>query len=566
MARLIRRHDGVAAREQAGPTVLARQASVSVIVPTRNEEQNIRTLVQRATAALQHVDARSEIIFVDDSDDETPQAIRAQRGNGIAVRVIHRTRAQRRDGVSGAVLRGFAEARGRVLAVMDGDLQHPPEILPRLLAPVILGDTEIAVATRYANGGSTGRTEGRTRRVASAGMRRIVHTLVPRSRPVSDPLGSFFVVERDVVDDVDLRADGSKILLEILERGHWSRGHEVPYTLARRRHGQSKSDAQDAVRFAAYLARTAALAGSRVLQSSMFRAVAVGLLALVYVRSLRTLVGGWSPSDAATVSCIVPLLSVPLFFRFARPSEHEPSTRDRHRDDIVGLTLLAIALFMLWTFPHDVGIASWVHRIDLLSFPCFVAGAIVVLFGTATLWRLRIPLLFLLLAWPPALRTIADAASAPLGDTTRAVVRPLAAWIGDIVVGANGFTVANRTIRVAPGWNATAVVLLVTTAALVISLVRLHGAARRVAFVVFAATIAWLVNLGCVVFAIFAANLGATGIARDATGRPAVVVASILALAIAVFTLSRFAHARLRPVDLGSEVICVPEAGFTLFR
>ena len=93
------------------------------------------------------------------------------------------------------------------------------------------------------------------------------------------------------------------------------------------------------------------------------------------------------------------------------------------------------------------------------------------------------------------------------------------AWIGDIVVGANGFTVANQTIRVDAGWNAAAVALVVGMLALVMSLVRLQDVPRRVAFVVFAATIAWLVNLGFVVFAIFAANLGATASAHGAVER-----------------------------------------------
>ncbi len=558
MVRLIRRHDGVATRERAGPTALVRHATVSVIVPTRNEEQNIAALVQRATAALRRVDARSEIVFVDDSDDETPRAIRAQQGNDIPVRMVHRTRAQRRDGVPGAVLRGFTEARGSVLAVMDGDLQHPPEILPRLLAPVIRGDAQLAVATRYGKGGSIEGLEGRTRRVASAGARHIVHTLVRRTRPVSDPLSGFFVVERGVVDDVHLCADGAKIFLEILERGRWSRGHEVPYTFAPRRHGRSKSGGREAFRFASSLARFAAVPGSGVLRSSACRVVAaVGLLALFYWQTLRTLVGDWSPSDAATGSGLVPILAVPLFLRFARPNEREPATRDRV-DHALGLTLLVVALF-IWTFQRHADLA-------LLSLPVFVAGVVVTLFGTTALWRLRIPLLFLLLAWPPALRAVAHAASGPLGDATRAVVRPIAAWVGDIVVGANGFTVANQTIRVAAGWNAAAVALVVAMIALVMSLIRLQGVSRRVAFVMFAATVAWLVNLGCVVFAIFAANLGAAAWARSAVGPSAVVFASVIALAVAVLALPHFTRGHVRPFRYRSDVACAPEAGFTLFR
>lgn len=568
MSRSIRRHDGVAVREQLGPTSLVPHVSVSLIVPTRNEAQHIAPLVQRVTAALRRLDARCEIVFVDDSDDETPRAIRAEKDHDIPVRMVHRTRAQRRNGASGAILEGFAEARGSVLVVMDGDLHHPPEILPSLVSPVLRGDAELAVATRDAGGVRADGRGGSARRLAATGARRIVHALVRRSRPVSDPLAGFFVVERSVVDDVDLRADRSEVLLEILAKGHWSRVHEVPYTSSPRGDGGSKPAPRDVIRFAAHLADVGEVPGRRVLRSPISRILLAGvLLALVYGRTLLIFVGGWSPSDAATASCIVPVLAVPLFLRFSHPTARpSPPGRVRDLDDLRSFALLPVAVLALWAVLRYVHVASGVDRIDLLSLPCFAAGVVLLLFGAARCWRLRVPLLFLFLAWPPALRSAAHAASTPLGGATRGVVRPIAAWIGDIVVGPNDFTVANQTIRVAPGWNATAVALVVAIAALVISLLKLRGVARRVAFVVSAAALAWLVNLGCAVFAIFAANVGATGVARSAIGAPAGVVASVIALAFAVTAVPRFARGHLRSFRFRTDMVCAAEAEFPLFR
>lgn len=67
-----------------------------------------------------------------DSDDETPERIRALRSVDLPVVLMHRPTGQRRGGLSGAVVEGFSAALGEILVVMDGDLQHPPEVLPSL--------------------------------------------------------------------------------------------------------------------------------------------------------------------------------------------------------------------------------------------------------------------------------------------------------------------------------------------------------------------------------------------------------------------------------------------------
>jgi dolichol-phosphate mannosyltransferase len=505
---------------------------LSVVVPTRNEAGNVGALRDKLSKTLTGLNF--EVVVVDDSDDgETRRRLRAASAANRRWTVIERP-VNEQTGLGTAVVAGIAAARGDAICVMDGDLQHPPEILPRLLDPVIHGESQLAVATRYRDGGRVDGLDGRTRRIGAASARHAVHTLVPRSRPVSDPLGGFFAVERSVIDDVDLRPNDCKVLLEIVARGQWTRGHEVPYTFAKREHGSSKSGPRDAVRLGAYLVRVAAAAGSRVLETAGCRVLlALGLIGLAYGYSLRTLVGAWSPSDAATASSLVPLLAAALFLAFARPKESDPAIRDRRADYILGLALLTVALSLLWA-----------HRVDPASLPFFVTGVVAILFGAGAVWRLRFPLMFLLLAWPPVLRAVARAVSAPLGDTTHAIARPMGAWVGDIHVGVDEFTVANQTVRVAPGGNATAIVLVVVLVALACSLVRLPGVTRRLAFVACAATVAWFVNLGCLLFAISAGNLGLPGLARAAVGTPAIVVASAIAVALVLLGLPRLARRR----------------------
>jgi glycosyltransferase involved in cell wall biosynthesis len=104
-----------------------------VIVPTRDEAANVRPLLARLASSIG--DAVAEVLFVDDSSDGTADAIRtAGRQSGMAVRLIHRGVKARRGGLSAAVVLGLTHARGTWAVVMDGDLQHPPELVARMVA------------------------------------------------------------------------------------------------------------------------------------------------------------------------------------------------------------------------------------------------------------------------------------------------------------------------------------------------------------------------------------------------------------------------------------------------
>ncbi|BDZ39566.1 hypothetical protein GCM10025863_21800 [Microbacterium suwonense] len=106
-------------------------ASVTVIVPTFNERDNVAELVSRTAAALAGREA--EILFVDDSSDDTMAEIaRVSASAPVPIRGIHRE--HNTAGLGGAVVVGLAEAAHDVCVVMDGDLQHPPELLPTMIA------------------------------------------------------------------------------------------------------------------------------------------------------------------------------------------------------------------------------------------------------------------------------------------------------------------------------------------------------------------------------------------------------------------------------------------------
>lgn len=232
---------------------------LSVVVPTRDEAQNVEQLVLRTAAALDPSPWSWELVLVDDSDDDTPARARALARDGAPVRVLHRQRGERVDGLSGAVSNGFQSAYGQLLAVMDADLQHPPELLPALVSAVVDG-ADVAVGSRYCSGAASDATaglDGPWRRWVSRACRIPVWLVWPRLRPVRDPLAGFFVVRRSVLSEVELRPTGYKILLEVLARGRWRTTVEVPYRFAPRAAGTSKAELKQGLVFLRHLGRLA---------------------------------------------------------------------------------------------------------------------------------------------------------------------------------------------------------------------------------------------------------------------------------------------------------------------
>jgi glycosyltransferase involved in cell wall biosynthesis len=227
---------------------------LSIVIPTRNEAPNIDELLGRLSRALEQGPSW-EVLFVDDSDDATPTVIGAQRARGRPVHLHHRPRGHRPNGLAGAVQDGFAAARGRIIVVMDADLQHPPETLPRLIAPVLAGAADLVVGTRYAVTGERDGLSGPWRRAISSGSRRLVHLALPRSRSFSDPLSGLFAFDRSIVAGVGLHANGFKILLEVVAKGHWQRGDNVAYRFEPRWAGRSKASLREGLQFARHLAR-----------------------------------------------------------------------------------------------------------------------------------------------------------------------------------------------------------------------------------------------------------------------------------------------------------------------
>jgi dolichol-phosphate mannosyltransferase len=222
------------------------QLALSVVIPTRNEAENIPELVLRLN---QRLDVPAELVFVDDSSDHTPEVIAAAATwSQLPVRLLHRPRPDR--GLGGAVVLGLREAQAPWAVVMDADLQHPPEFVPTLYAETQVNQVDMVVASRYRDGGGRDGLANAYRMLASSMSCLLVRCAFPGLlRHVTDPLSGFFAVRREALDLPALRPHGYKILLELIARSRSLRVTEVGFLFAPRHAGESKFSVQEILRF-----------------------------------------------------------------------------------------------------------------------------------------------------------------------------------------------------------------------------------------------------------------------------------------------------------------------------
>ncbi|MGA8207539.1 MAG: glycosyltransferase family 2 protein [Candidatus Dormiibacterota bacterium] len=219
---------------------------LSVVLPTRNEAGNIEPLLTRLSAALAGVEF--ELVFIDDSDDQTAQLLADHASHDHRLRVIHRDPSARDGGLSTAVVLGLRQARGRLVCVMDADLQHPPETIPAMLAAERAG-ADLVVASRYLPGGSREGLAGGFRHFVSRAASVLVRTVFVEARASSDPLAGFFLSRSVLLRGLEFRPVGFKILLELLVCSPHPVVVDVPLQFKARAAGESKASAAQGMLF-----------------------------------------------------------------------------------------------------------------------------------------------------------------------------------------------------------------------------------------------------------------------------------------------------------------------------
>jgi dolichol-phosphate mannosyltransferase len=212
--------------------------TISIISPAYNERANIGPLV-RAIAGVMAGIAWELIIVDDDSPDGTAAEVLETARKGYPVRCIRRVG---RRGLSSAVVEGALASNAEYIAVIDADLQHDENILPRMLERLQSGTVDLVIGSRHGSGGGFGDWSGDRRRLSDLGTR--LSTLVIGSE-VSDPMSGYFAIKRDTFHACiyDLSQQGYKILLDILTSSPRKLTiAEIPYTFRSRAKGESKLD------------------------------------------------------------------------------------------------------------------------------------------------------------------------------------------------------------------------------------------------------------------------------------------------------------------------------------
>ena len=218
--------------------LLEKSVKFSLIVPTYNESKNLARLVEILTQLLNnYFQENYELIIVDDdSPDLTWQVGLDLMSSYPQLRVMRR---QGEKGLSTAVIRGWQASEGEILGVIDGDLQHPPETLIKMLDEMVNG-ADLVVASRHVEGGGVS-DWGFIRRFLSRGAQMLGLLILPNViGRVSDPMSGYFMVRRSAIANCPMNPLGYKILIEVLGRGNIGSVAEVGYVFQERQDGESK--------------------------------------------------------------------------------------------------------------------------------------------------------------------------------------------------------------------------------------------------------------------------------------------------------------------------------------
>jgi dolichol-phosphate mannosyltransferase len=234
----------------SGVPVVVPLPTVSIIIPTYREAQNLPLLIPQIEHAMRSRHWTWEAIVVDDdSTDGTPEVL-AQLARGFP-QLRYKIRKTQR-GLSSAVVAGISMARNNYIVVMDADLSHPPDTIPALVDKLLDDEADFVIGSRYVAGGATSDW------TAFRQLNSSIATWLSRpfSGAIKDPMAGFFALRRSSLESADtLNPIGYKIGLELLAKCRITRVAEVPITFHNRVHGTSKMTAKVQFRYLEHLSR-----------------------------------------------------------------------------------------------------------------------------------------------------------------------------------------------------------------------------------------------------------------------------------------------------------------------
>jgi dolichol-phosphate mannosyltransferase len=219
--------------------IRSKTRSLSIVIPTYNESKNIIKILDSLRTALTR-DMDAEIIVVDDnSPDGTGKTVEDYASSENPEYSIHVIRRENKLGLSSAIVTGIERAKGDAVVVMDSDMSHPPQTIPKMVEELQNPDCDIVVASRYVEGGSVSGWPFKRKLISKGATKIAQHGLGIK---IKDPMSGFFAFKRHIVNNIKFDAIGYKILLEILVKAKGAKVKEIPYNFIDRTTGTSKLD------------------------------------------------------------------------------------------------------------------------------------------------------------------------------------------------------------------------------------------------------------------------------------------------------------------------------------
>jgi dolichol-phosphate mannosyltransferase len=214
-------------------------SDLTIVVPILNERDNLEPLLGLVAAALEGISW--EVIFVDDdSPDGGADHARVLARRDPRVRCLQRIG---RRGLATACVEGVLASASPYVAVMDGDLQHDEQLLPRMLDVLRNEPVDLVVGSRYVDGGEISEGLSSSRARVSGFATRLARFICKVD--IADPMSGFFMFRREIFEDAmhSLSGQGFKILLDLIASSPRPlRVRELPFEFRKRRHGESKLD------------------------------------------------------------------------------------------------------------------------------------------------------------------------------------------------------------------------------------------------------------------------------------------------------------------------------------
>jgi dolichol-phosphate mannosyltransferase len=212
---------------------------LSIVVPTYNERDRLPDLVHALFGVYAARGMDAELIVVDDNSPDGTGALADELASRHRITVIHRAG---KLGLGTAVIEGFNAAHAQIVGVIDADMSHPPELLPRMFAIMRQTNADIVIGSRYIPGGGT-----RNWPIGRLALSRAACLMARGLTPVRDATSGLFLIRRDIARGVKIFAGGFKICLELLVRGQPGIVVEVPYVFEGRTAGESKMNFKEAL-------------------------------------------------------------------------------------------------------------------------------------------------------------------------------------------------------------------------------------------------------------------------------------------------------------------------------